>query len=102
MGIGWGMCGRAEFAYYIAAGALTSLLMTKEVYAICIWSLICATVIAPFAFRLTLTRYLKMLSQKGKASFVSMDPESEAKYKAEIEAREKEEEAKNHIKPPLS
>jgi len=68
--VGWGMCGRAEFAYYIAAGALTSLLMSKEVYAITIWSLLCATIIAPFAFPLVVKRYTSAFqgSQEG-ASF---------------------------------
>jgi Kef-type K+ transport system membrane component KefB len=60
--IGWGMCGRAEFAYYIAAGALASQLMDKNVYAITIWSLMCATIFAPFAFRFVLSRYIKKLA----------------------------------------
>lgn len=68
--IGWGMCGRAEFAYYIAAGALTSLLMSKEVYAICIWALICATVIAPFVFRLVLSRYTAKLAAENRSTFL--------------------------------
>jgi hypothetical protein len=64
--IGWGMCGRAEFAYYIAAGAVSSQLMDKEVYAITIWSLLCATVLAPFIFRVVLKRYTQALLKKGR------------------------------------
>jgi len=70
--IGWGMCGRAEFAYYIAAGALTSLLMSKEVYAITIWSLLCATIIAPFAFRFVLQKYTKKLEMSHRSTFVTL------------------------------
>jgi len=85
--IGWGMCGRAEFAYYIAAGALSSMLMTKEVYAITIWALLWATVIAPFAFRYVLQRYSKTLVQR--ASFLA----DGADVKAVDDAAESEEQA---------
>ena len=68
--IGWGMCGRAEFAYYIAAGALTSLLMSKEIYAITIWSLLCATIVAPFAFRFVLQKY-RLWQKKREKRFIN-------------------------------
>merc|ERR1719420_22315 len=55
--IGWGMCGRAEFAYLIAQMALSTQLMTEMVFSICIWSLLCATIIAPLVFRVVLNRY---------------------------------------------
>eukprot|EP00746_Dinoflagellata_sp_MGD_P148325 gnl/MRDRNA2_/MRDRNA2_80558_c0_seq1.p1 gnl/MRDRNA2_/MRDRNA2_80558_c0~~gnl/MRDRNA2_/MRDRNA2_80558_c0_seq1.p1 ORF type:complete len:591 (-),score=85.35 gnl/MRDRNA2_/MRDRNA2_80558_c0_seq1:646-2418(-) len=59
--IGWGMCGRAEFAYLIAQMALSSMLMTKEVFSICIWSLLWATLVAPLVFRAVLNKYTKKL-----------------------------------------
>jgi Kef-type K+ transport system membrane component KefB len=70
--IGWGMCGRAEFAYYIAAAAMSAMLMSKEVYAITIWALLCATVVAPFAFRGVLQRYTKMLDKKHRSTFMTL------------------------------
>merc|ERR1711904_681400 len=87
--IGWGMCGRAEFAYYIAAGALTSLLMSKEVYAITIWSLLCATIIAPFAFRYVLKRYMQTLAVSHRSTFVEL-PEN-CSFKGEYEQPDQQE-----------
>merc|ERR1712118_103042 len=69
--IGWGMCGRAEFAYYIAAAAISSMLMTQEVYAITIWALLCATVIAPFVFRFALGRCTRTLADQKRKTFVT-------------------------------
>jgi len=57
--IGWGMCGRAEFAYLIAQMALSTMLMSKDVFSICIWSLLWATLIAPLVFQRVLNRYKK-------------------------------------------
>jgi len=70
--IGWGMCGRAEFAYYIAAAAMSAMLMSKEVYAITIWALLCATVVAPFAFRGVLKKYTAKLNANKKATFMTL------------------------------
>merc|ERR1719281_1542918 len=70
--IGWGMCGRAEFAYYIAAASMSAMLMSKEVYAITIWALLCATVVAPFAFRGVLKRYTAKLNAAKKATFMTL------------------------------
>jgi len=89
--IGWGMCGRAEFAYYIAAGALTSLLMSKEIYAITIWSLLCATIVAPFAFRFVLQKYTKKLQLSHRATFMDVPPEVLAKLENVVEPAEPEE-----------
>merc|ERR1712048_547765 len=59
--IGWGMCGRAEFAYLIAQMALSTMLMSEEVFSICIWSLLWATLIAPLVFKKVLDMYTKKL-----------------------------------------
>eukprot|EP00746_Dinoflagellata_sp_MGD_P164791 gnl/MRDRNA2_/MRDRNA2_93660_c0_seq1.p1 gnl/MRDRNA2_/MRDRNA2_93660_c0~~gnl/MRDRNA2_/MRDRNA2_93660_c0_seq1.p1 ORF type:complete len:539 (-),score=77.35 gnl/MRDRNA2_/MRDRNA2_93660_c0_seq1:181-1797(-) len=86
--IGWGMCGRAEFAYYIAAAALSSLLMSQEVYAITIWSLICATVLAPFAFRYVLQKYTKKLAEENKNTF--LDEPGKPAHSGHMSEKEKE------------
>eukprot|EP00746_Dinoflagellata_sp_MGD_P140129 gnl/MRDRNA2_/MRDRNA2_73425_c0_seq2.p1 gnl/MRDRNA2_/MRDRNA2_73425_c0~~gnl/MRDRNA2_/MRDRNA2_73425_c0_seq2.p1 ORF type:complete len:639 (+),score=136.16 gnl/MRDRNA2_/MRDRNA2_73425_c0_seq2:209-2125(+) len=86
--IGWGMCGRAEFAYYIAAGALTSLLMSKEVYAITIWSLLCATIIAPFAFRHVLNKYTRQLQVSHRSTFIEIPDSASFKHEYEPETQE--------------
>jgi len=57
--IGWAMVGRAEFAYLIAQLAQSSNMMSPEVFAIVIWSLLYATVFAPFLFRTVLARFVK-------------------------------------------
>jgi len=58
--IGWAMVGRAEFAYLIAQMAAASNMMTEEVFAVVIWSLLWATVFAPFLFRYVLGQYVKV------------------------------------------
>merc|ERR1719253_2172306 len=45
------MVGRAEFAYLIAQNAFASGLMKEEMFSVVIWSLLWATVTAPFFFR---------------------------------------------------
>jgi len=57
--IGWAMVGRAEFAYLIAQLAASSNMMSPEVFSVCIWSLLYATVFAPFLFRWVLGRFVK-------------------------------------------
>jgi len=57
--IGWAMVGRAEFAYLIAQLAASSNMMSDEVFSIVIWSLLYATVFAPFLFRTVLARFVK-------------------------------------------
>lgn len=58
--VGWAMVGRAEFAYLIAQMAAASNMMTEEVFAIVIWSLLWATVVAPFAFRKVLKNFVEL------------------------------------------
>merc|ERR1719507_463399 len=48
--IGWAMVGRAEFAYLIAQMAAAGNMMDSKTFSIVIWSLLYATVFAPFAF----------------------------------------------------
>lgn len=64
--VGWAMVGRAEFAYLIAQMAAASNMMTQEVFAIVIWSLLWATVFAPFLFRYVLKQYVAMQKEKRK------------------------------------
>lgn len=57
--IGWAMVGRAEFAYLIAQLAASSGMMSAEVFSVVIWSLLYATVFAPFLFRKVLNSFVK-------------------------------------------
>lgn len=59
--IGWAMVGRAEFAYLIAQMAVASNMMEPECFSIVIWSLLWATIVAPFVFRIVLQRYVRKL-----------------------------------------
>jgi len=56
--IGWAMVGRAEFAYLIAQMAAAANMLDEEMFAICIWALLYATIFAPFVFRVLLRRYV--------------------------------------------
>jgi hypothetical protein len=56
--IGWAMVGRAEFAYLIAQLANSSNMLSPDTFSVVIWSLLYATVFAPFCFRQLLRRYL--------------------------------------------
>jgi len=56
--IGWAMVGRAEFAYLIAQMAAAAGMLDQELFAIVIWSLLYATVFAPFIFRYVLNKYV--------------------------------------------
>merc|ERR1719421_691195 len=56
-GVGGAMVGRAEFAYMIAQMAFANNMMQPEVFAICIWALLWATIFAPLIFRIVLKRY---------------------------------------------
>jgi len=60
--IGWAMVGRAEFAYLIAEMAKSGGIMSDDVFAIVIWSLLYATIVAPIMFKLVLNRYVLMLA----------------------------------------
>mmetsp|Transcript_37267 Transcript_37267/g.68180 ORF Transcript_37267/g.68180 Transcript_37267/m.68180 type:complete len:611 (-) Transcript_37267:246-2078(-) len=57
--IGWAMVGRAEFAYLIAEMAKSAGIMEEKVFAICIWALLYATIMAPLVFRRVLASYVK-------------------------------------------
>jgi len=62
--IGWAMVGRAEFAYLIAEMAKSGKVMKPELFAIVIWSLLYATIFAPFCFRKVLARYAATLENE--------------------------------------
>jgi Kef-type K+ transport system membrane component KefB len=57
--IGWGMVGRAEFAYLIAQMGLAGGMLDKELFSIVIWALLWATVCAPFFFGSVLHRFVR-------------------------------------------
>jgi len=59
--IGWAMVGRAEFAYLIAQMAAAGGMINEEMFSICIWALLYATIFAPFVFRIVLQRYIRKL-----------------------------------------
>lgn len=56
--IGWAMVGRAEFAYLIAEMAKSGGILSNEMFAIVIWSLLYATIIAPIVFKVVLGKYI--------------------------------------------
>jgi len=56
--IGWAMVGRAEFAYLIAEMAKSGGIMSAELFAIVVWSLLYATIVAPIVFKKVLTNYV--------------------------------------------
>mmetsp|Transcript_21381 Transcript_21381/g.34411 ORF Transcript_21381/g.34411 Transcript_21381/m.34411 type:complete len:772 (+) Transcript_21381:120-2435(+) len=62
--VGWAMVGRAEFAYLIAQMAAASNMMSEDVFAVVIWSLLWATVFAPFLFRYVLKQYVAMNEER--------------------------------------
>eukprot|EP00931_Biecheleriopsis_adriatica_P002350 TRINITY_DN10312_c1_g1_i1.p1 TRINITY_DN10312_c1_g1~~TRINITY_DN10312_c1_g1_i1.p1 ORF type:complete len:664 (+),score=114.15 TRINITY_DN10312_c1_g1_i1:98-1993(+) len=59
--IGWAMVGRAEFAYLIAQMAAAGNMLDEEMFSVVIWSLLWATIFAPFIFRFVLNRYVRRL-----------------------------------------
>jgi len=79
--IGWAMVGRAEFAYLIAQLAASSDMMGPEVFSVVIWSLLYATVFAPFLFRSVLNSFVKREAMK--ASGGEFTPEQEAQWDKE-------------------
>lgn len=56
--IGWAMVGRAEFAYLIAEMAKSGGILGNEMFAIVVWALLYATIIAPIVFKKVLTNYI--------------------------------------------
>jgi len=62
--VGWAMVGRAEFAYLIAQMAAASNMMSEDVFAVVIWSLLWATVFAPFLFRYVLKQFVAMNEER--------------------------------------
>lgn len=82
--IGWAMVGRAEFAYLIAQLAASMNMMSQEVFSVVIWSLLYATVFAPFMFRMVLGRFKlarAQLEQKGEGG--AFTPEERAQWDKE-------------------
>merc|ERR1719502_2643969 len=79
--IGWAMVGRAEFAYLIAQLAASMNMMDQKVFSVVIWSLLYATVFAPFMFRMVLGRFkLQRAQEEGGGEFT---PEEKAKWEPE-------------------
>jgi len=66
--VGWAMVGRAEFAYLIAEMAKGAGLITDEIFAWAIWSLLWATIFAPFLFRKVLNDYAKKIKDEEEAA----------------------------------
>jgi len=58
--VGWAMCGRAEFAYLIAQMAKSQGMMSDRIYAIVVWALFVATLVAPFGFNYYLRKAMKI------------------------------------------
>jgi Kef-type K+ transport system membrane component KefB len=56
--IGWARVGRAEFAYLIAEMAKSGGILGDKMFAIIIWALLYATIIAPIAFKIVLKRFV--------------------------------------------
>jgi len=56
--IGWAMVGRAEFAYLIAEMAKSGGILSNEMFAIVVWSLLYATIIAPIVFKKVLQKFV--------------------------------------------
>merc|ERR1719353_2283093 len=88
--IGWAMVGRAEFAYLIAQLAASSNMMSSEVFSVCIWALLYATVFAPFLFRWVLGKFVKArerekMEAEGGTWSKEHDEEFEAKRRKSIE-----------------
>lgn len=71
--IGWAMVGRAEFAYLIAEMAKSAGIMNEKVFAIVIWSLLYATIFAPFCFRKVLAVYAEKLADREAVSQKQLD-----------------------------
>jgi len=80
--IGWAMVGRAEFAYLIAQLAASSSMMSPKVFSVVIWSLLYATVFAPFLFRKVLNTYVKKEAIKEAGGTVNWDDQKEEEFKA--------------------
>jgi Kef-type K+ transport system membrane component KefB len=95
--IGWAMVGRAEFAYLIAQMANSGGMIDEEMFSICIWALLYATIFAPFIFRIVLQRYVKKLKEEGRYGDQMSDQDEEA----EIEVHSKHVE-EDYLKPTVS
>merc|ERR1711920_491792 len=74
--IGWAMVGRAEFAYLIAQTAAAGNMMDSKTFSIVIWSLLYATVFAPFAFSNLLKGYVATYHADDVARKVTDDMEA--------------------------
>merc|ERR1712087_925667 len=86
--IGWAMVGRAEFAYLIAQMAAAGNMIDEDTFSITIWSLLYATIFAPFVFRYVLNKYVKEagLEEAAKESKVILDDEGFPALPEDIDA----------------
>lgn len=75
--VGWAMCGRAEFAYFIAGDARNKKLLSPTQYVVVVWALLWATVLAPFFFSIALKKHnskrIKELAGELKAKGTDLD-----------------------------
>ena len=63
--IGFAMVGRGEFAYLVAGTSRSLNLIGKELYAILVWALLIAVIIAPIAFKYVLQNSFKQRIKSG-------------------------------------
>jgi len=63
--IGFAMVGRGEFAYLVAAKSMELGLILNELYAIIVWALLIAVIIAPIAFKYVLQKSFKHSIKSG-------------------------------------
>lgn len=54
--VGFAMVGRGEFAYLVAARAVSMDLIDSKMYAVVVWALLIAVIVAPMAFGYVLSR----------------------------------------------
>jgi Kef-type K+ transport system membrane component KefB len=64
--IGWAMVGRAEFAYFIAIMAKSLNMIEDKLFAVLIWALLYATILAPLVFRFVLKKYMERIRKEDK------------------------------------
>lgn len=67
------MLGRAEFAYLIATMAKDAGMLDGKQFAILIWALLLATIMAPIGFSFALNKHVKRLADREQASMRKSD-----------------------------
>jgi Kef-type K+ transport system membrane component KefB len=89
--IGWAMVGRAEFAYFIAIMAKSLNMMTDELFAVLIWALLYATILAPLVFRYVLQKYMDKINEGGRdSSAPDLQRNDSSGHLPDMEAEEEE------------